>query len=76
MRCLLTLTVTTVIFRCDMLVLLAPLTLQMLLSGEVSLKNVLCYGIGTGAIALLITVLIDSYFWDKCVCVCLSVFVL
>lgn len=36
LRCLLILTATLVIFRCDLLVLLAPLTLQMLINKEVS----------------------------------------
>lgn len=54
-----------VIFRCDVLVLLAPLTLQMLACGEVPLARALLVGAQEACCALLLTVLADSRFWRR-----------
>lgn len=59
------LTATTVIFRCDMLILLAPLGLQLLLSGEVGLVEGVRTGALTGAVALALTVAVDSQLWGR-----------
>lgn len=59
------LTAVTTVFRCDILILLAPFTLQLLISREVGLFNTIKVGILTGTSVLLLTVLIDSYFWQR-----------
>ena len=63
--CIGLLTLATVIFRCDMLILLGPLTLQMLLSKEISFIRTLKVGILSGMVSLGLTVLIDSLFWQR-----------
>lgn len=60
-------TATMTIFRCDLLVLLAPLTLQMLLFREVQILEVIVVGLMCGIPALASTFLIDSLFWQKLV---------
>jgi alpha-1,6-mannosyltransferase len=64
-KALLTIGVMMVLFRCDMLVLLAPLALQLLIAGEVNFWRTLAVGIAGCALALLLTVAIDSYFWRR-----------
>lgn len=59
------LTATTVILRCDMLILIVPIATIMLLSKELSLQAVASVGLITGCISLTVTVLIDSYFWQR-----------
>jgi len=59
------LTATTVVFRCDMLVFLAPYVLQLLVCREVTFKQTAACGLLTGAMSLLLTVAIDSYFWRQ-----------
>jgi len=51
------------IFRCDLLVLLAPLALQMLLAGEIPFFRSLLVGVLVCALAAAVTVAVDSYFW-------------
>jgi alpha-1,6-mannosyltransferase len=58
-------TIAMVLFRCDMLVLLAPLTLQMLLAKEVPFWRTAFVGLGTGALTLCASVLVDSFFWKR-----------
>jgi alpha-1,6-mannosyltransferase len=60
-------TIGMVLFRCDMLVLLAPMTLQMLLAREVSFWRTAFVGLGTGIATLAVSVLVDSYFWQRLV---------
>ena len=58
-------TAVTVIHRCDVLILLLPLTLQILVCREEQFLSVAITGILSGACALLTTVIIDSYFWHR-----------
>jgi alpha-1,6-mannosyltransferase len=55
----------TLWFRCDTLVLFGPVLLSMLLSGRVGFLRLAGWGILTGAVALGITVLVDSAMWGK-----------
>jgi len=59
------LTVATVVFRCDVLVFLAPFVLQLLVCREVTFKHTALCGLLTGSVSLLLTVAIDSYFWRQ-----------
>jgi alpha-1,6-mannosyltransferase len=52
-----------VIFRCDLLVLLAPFALQLLISGEIRLFFSLSVGLSVAVACLAVTVCIDTYFW-------------
>jgi len=54
-----------VVFRCDLLVLLCPLALQMLVAQEVPFFSTLAMGVGTCFCALVLTVIVDSYFWNR-----------
>jgi len=65
MRGIAILTVATVIFRCDVLVFLAPFTLQLLLAREIPVLGTIKTGIICGVIALTSTVIIDSVMWQK-----------
>lgn len=47
-----------------MLLLLAPLTLQMLVAREVPLFLTAGVGITSALVALLLTVTVDSFFWQ------------
>ena len=62
---LLILTVVTVIFRCDLLILLGPITLQILWFQEASFFKVAYIGITTGIISLTLTVIVDSFMWNR-----------
>lgn len=65
LRALLVITVTMMIFRCDLLMLLAPLTLQLLLSREVPFWLTAFLGIGIGVISIGLSVAVDSMFWQR-----------
>ena len=52
-----------VIFRCDLLVLVAPLYLQMLLFGEISFPHSVIIGLIAFVVAFTLTVCVDTYFW-------------
>lgn len=65
LKTLATLTVIAVVFRCDMLILLGPITLQVLLMREESFPRVAITGIATGAISLASTCLVDSIYWQR-----------
>eukprot|EP00606_Chrysophyceae_sp_TOSAG23-5_P000177 GSChrysophyteH2.ASY1.ANO1.1401.1 assembled CDS len=52
-----------VIFRCDVLVLAAPLYIQMLVCGEVKLLRTIPIGIASLLISLVISLGVDTYFW-------------
>jgi len=60
-----TLTVGTVIFRFDLLLLLAPLTLLVAARRQLPLATIAATGIGSGAAALLPTLLLDSLLWRR-----------
>jgi alpha-1,6-mannosyltransferase len=63
--CLSLLGIAMTVFRCDMLVLLGPLAIQMLVCREVEFLRTLGVGIGVCTVALIVTVGIDSYFWQR-----------
>lgn len=63
MNCLYIIAAVMLIFRCDMLILLVPLTLQMIVCGEIHFWKALLSGIAFSTAALLFTVIIDSYYW-------------
>lgn len=52
-----------VVFRCELVLLLAPLALQMLVGGEVGLWRTAALGAGLSALMLALTVAVDSFFW-------------
>ncbi|CAI5722013.1 unnamed protein product [Hyaloperonospora brassicae] len=64
-RCVFLITVATVVFRGDTVVLLAPLVLSMLLSRRASLPQIVCWGLSAAVLSLIATVLVDSYFWQR-----------
>jgi len=51
------------IFRCDMLILLGTMALQMLVFGEIPFWRSLGMGVCVALLALALTVAVDSYFW-------------
>ena len=59
------LTTVTVIFRCDILILLGPITLQILWFQERPFLKVAYIGIVTGICSLALTVIVDSYLWNR-----------
>ena len=64
-RCLCILAVFMIIFRCDLLVLLAPLVIEMLVVGEIPFISTLLTGVIACMAALVVTVGVDSYFWQR-----------
>ncbi|CAI5738220.1 unnamed protein product [Peronospora farinosa] len=64
-RCVFLFTLTTVVFRGDTIVLLAPVVLNMLLSRRVSFFRMMSWGLSAGIISLITTILVDSYFWQR-----------
>jgi alpha-1,6-mannosyltransferase len=65
LKALVSVTISMVIFRCDLLLLLAPLTLQMLCAREVPLFLTAGVGIMSALVALMLTVTVDSFFWQR-----------
>ena len=61
------LTVAAVIFRFELVMLIAPLALLLLLRGQLSFVRIAVLGITTGAVALAATVAVDSIFWQRLV---------
>ena len=64
-RCLCILAIFMITFRCDLLVLLAPLVVQMLLAGEIPFFPTLLTGITTCVATLGLTMVVDSYYWQR-----------
>lgn len=62
---LLVLGATAVIFRCDMIVLVASMALAMLISKEITFIRSLVQGVLTCLVAMLLTIAVDSYFWQN-----------
>ena len=62
---ILTLAVAMVIFRCDVAVILAPLVLQLLLSREIPFFRSLFLGLATVSIGIIVSLMVDSWFWRK-----------
>lgn len=65
MRALYFLCFTTLVFRCDMLVLVGPMVLLMLLSGEISFASALPRGVLAAITSIAVTVAIDSPLWNR-----------
>ncbi|KAG5190839.1 Dolichyl-P-Man:Man(7)GlcNAc(2)-PP-dolichyl-alpha-1,6-mannosyltransferase, family GT22 [Tribonema minus] len=65
LRALGLLTAATALFRCDVLLLLGPLALQELLARRVTFSAGVRTGMLAGALTLLLTVPVDSYFWQR-----------
>jgi len=63
--CLYFVGIATVLFRCDMLVLLAPMALQMLLCERISFMSTFLTGAAVCLLTLLVSVPIDSFFWTR-----------
>ena len=63
--CLRLLTVATVVFRAELLLLLAPLILSMLARRQIGFLRLVGLGITTGAAALAATLLVDSVLWRR-----------
>ncbi|KAL1217152.1 Dol-P-Man:Man(7)GlcNAc(2)-PP-Dol alpha-1,6-mannosyltransferase [Cardamine amara subsp. amara] len=55
----------TVIFRCDTMLLLGPIGLELLLTKSVSFWKALKYCVGTAVLAVGLTVFVDSIMWKK-----------
>lgn len=58
-------TASAVWFRCDTLVLLAPVLLSMLLSGRVGFWRLAGWGLLCGVVTLGLTILVDSALWGR-----------
>ncbi|CAN0198666.1 unnamed protein product [Pylaiella littoralis] len=58
-------TLATVVFRCDVVVLLGPLTLQLLLTGRVRPLGVILTGLKWAIPSVLASVLLDSALWGR-----------
>ncbi|KAF8895998.1 alpha-1,6-mannosyltransferase subunit [Infundibulicybe gibba] len=58
------LTLATVVFRAELLLLLAPLVLQSLVQGRTSLRNLFIVGLFSGTVSVALTTFVDSYFWN------------
>ena len=53
------------IFRCDILLLLAPLGLSWLITRQFTIRRALVIGVLTGFVSLLVTVPFDSLLWQR-----------
>ncbi|CAM9129545.1 unnamed protein product [Hapterophycus canaliculatus] len=58
-------TVAALVFRCDILVLLAPLTLQLLLTRQVGPMRVVTTGLKWAIPSVLASILVDSALWGR-----------
>uniref|UniRef100_A0A2P2JMF5 Mannosyltransferase n=1 Tax=Rhizophora mucronata TaxID=61149 RepID=A0A2P2JMF5_RHIMU len=57
----------TVIFRCDMMLLLCPIALELLLTRSISLWDTIKYCIGIAVLSIGLTIVVDSIMWKKLV---------
>ena len=55
-----------VVFRCDMLPLAALIGLHMLSTRQISIQAGLLTGLAAGLVCLILTVSVDSFFWQHC----------
>ncbi|KAF2556438.1 hypothetical protein F2Q68_00012671 [Brassica cretica] len=55
----------TVIFRCDVMLLLGPIGLEFLLTRSISFWKALKYCVGTAVVAVGLTISVDSIMWKK-----------
>lgn len=65
---------TSVVFRCDTVVLALPLVLHSLWTYRTSIKYIIAAGIISSLISILVTITVDSYFWGRWVWPELEVF--
>ncbi|KAF2292002.1 hypothetical protein GH714_000105 [Hevea brasiliensis] len=56
---------TTLVFRCDMLLLLCPIALELLLTKSISLWEAIKYCTGIALLSIGLTILVDSIMWKK-----------
>ena len=56
---------TIVLFRCDMIILLFTVGLSMLFQRQMTVANAVLTGVISGACSLMLTVLVDSVFWQR-----------
>ena len=63
--CLCVIGISTVLFRCDMLVLLAPMALQMLLCEQLPFQQTFVTGVVVCLVTLLVSIPMDSYLWTR-----------
>ncbi|CAA7269473.1 unnamed protein product [Cyclocybe aegerita] len=59
------LTFTAVVFRAEVALLLAPLSLQLLRKRHIVFWRLVQVGLISGLLSLALTILVDSYFWGK-----------
>ncbi|XP_050236327.1 dol-P-Man:Man(7)GlcNAc(2)-PP-Dol alpha-1,6-mannosyltransferase isoform X2 [Mercurialis annua] len=55
----------TAVFRCDMVLLLCPLALELLLTKRISLRGAIKYCSGVALLSIGLSVLVDSMMWRK-----------
>ncbi|KAJ7007396.1 dol-P-Man:Man(7)GlcNAc(2)-PP-Dol alpha-1,6-mannosyltransferase isoform X4 [Populus alba x Populus x berolinensis] len=55
----------TAVFRCDMLLLLCPLALELLLTKSISLWGAIKYCIGPALLSIGFTIMVDSIMWKR-----------
>ncbi|CAH2039412.1 unnamed protein product [Thlaspi arvense] len=55
----------TVIFRCDVMLLLGPIGIELLLTKSISFWKALKYCVGTAVVAVGLTISVDSIMWKK-----------
>ena len=56
-----------VLFRCDMIILLFTVGLSMLIQGQMTIPRAIITGIVSGVCSLILTVVMDSIFWQRLV---------
>ena len=71
LKALLIITFSMIIFRCDLLILLAPMTLQLLVCREVPFWRTALLGVGSAVIAFLVSLSVDSFFWQRSITITL-----
>jgi alpha-1,6-mannosyltransferase len=64
-QCTVLLALATAIFRCDVIVLAAPLLLSFLIRGKIGLLSLITTGVSAGLASIALTVAVDSYFWRR-----------
>ncbi len=62
-KCLCLLGIGAVVFRCDLVVLIVPIFIQMILFGEIKILHAIPIGIVAFIFAIGITIVVDTYFW-------------
>ncbi|KAJ8900259.1 hypothetical protein K2173_024899 [Erythroxylum novogranatense] len=59
--------IATVIFRCDMLLLLCPIALELLLTRSISIWDAIKYCTGVALLSVGLTIVVDSVMWKRLV---------